>query len=340
MSRKYIEEDIDIAIPRVFVSSTCYDLRYIRENLKFFVRNMGFEPVLSEEGNVFYDPKLHVQDACLAEVPTCQMFVLIIGGRFGTRYKNTPESITNREYKEAVKSGVPIFALVEQQVHAEYLVYGRNKENPDIDATKINYPAVDSIRIFDFMEEVQSNAVNNALVPFSDYSELESYLRQQWAGMMFNFLTQQGESRRVANMLETLTTMNDRIEFLSKQILASVGTDIDKLNVKIYDAMLGYNCIRDLAAVGVRLSPIDIVKTNSYEDLLKKGKIEIAEGQEGISMSITLGDSRLGHTVAIFSEGKFDQNKQEYKKLREEVFKILAESGKNPQNFISGSEKR
>ncbi len=27
--------------PRVFVSSTCYDLKYIRENLKFFIRNLG-----------------------------------------------------------------------------------------------------------------------------------------------------------------------------------------------------------------------------------------------------------------------------------------------------------
>lgn len=27
-----------MATPRIFVSSTCYDLKYIRENLKFFVR--------------------------------------------------------------------------------------------------------------------------------------------------------------------------------------------------------------------------------------------------------------------------------------------------------------
>ena len=49
--------------PRVFVSSTCYDLRYIRENLKFFIRTLGFEPVLSEEGAVFYDPSMPVEDA-------------------------------------------------------------------------------------------------------------------------------------------------------------------------------------------------------------------------------------------------------------------------------------
>ena len=73
-----------MAIPRVFISSTWYDLRYIRENIKFFVRGMGFEPVLSEEGSVFFDPRRHTQDACLAEVPNCQIFVLVIGGRYGS----------------------------------------------------------------------------------------------------------------------------------------------------------------------------------------------------------------------------------------------------------------
>ena len=58
-------------VPRVFVSSTCYDLKYIRENLKSFIRSLGYDPILSEEGSVFYDPSLHAQDACLAEVPAC-----------------------------------------------------------------------------------------------------------------------------------------------------------------------------------------------------------------------------------------------------------------------------
>jgi hypothetical protein len=39
-----------MAAPKVFVSSTWYDLRYIRENLKYFISNLRYEPVLSEEG--------------------------------------------------------------------------------------------------------------------------------------------------------------------------------------------------------------------------------------------------------------------------------------------------
>lgn len=318
-------------IPRVFVSSTCYDLRYIRENLKFFIRNVGFEPVLSEEGNVFYNPKLDVQDACLVEVPTCHMFVLIIGGRFGSKYKQTDESITNHEYKEAVKSGVPIFALVEQQVEMEHLIYRRNKDNPNVDVAKINYPSVDSVRIFDFMEEVQGNSVNNALAPFSDYAELESYLKQQWAGFMFTFLAQQGESKRVANMLEALTTMSNRIEFLSKQILTSVGTDIDKLNVRIYDAMLRHDCIRHLAQVGSKVVPLDIVKAKRFKDLAKDVKLTVNE-EKGFTTSFWLGNIET-------SSEKFQHIENDFRALKEEVLKILAESDKTPEDFISASER-
>src|SRR6478672_2964148 len=99
-----------MAIPRVFVSSTCYDLKYIRENLRYFIRTLGYEPVLSEDGSVFYNPVLHVEDACLTEIPTCQLFVLIVGGRYGTRYQGGDSSITNEEFREAVKQRIPVFA--------------------------------------------------------------------------------------------------------------------------------------------------------------------------------------------------------------------------------------
>jgi hypothetical protein len=101
-----------MATPRVFVSSTWYDLRYIRENLKFFIRTLGYDPVLSEEGTIFYDPRVHVQDARLTEIPNCQLFILVIGGRYGTSFKDSERSVTNTEYMEAVRHKIPIFALV------------------------------------------------------------------------------------------------------------------------------------------------------------------------------------------------------------------------------------
>ncbi|MEH7356711.1 DUF4062 domain-containing protein, partial [Neobacillus drentensis] len=108
-----------MASPKVFISSTCYDLKYIRENIKYFVRTLGYEPILSEDGDVFYNPQSHTHDSCLDEIPNCQMFVLIIGGRYGGEFKGTQHSITNAEYKEAIKQKIPVFTLVEQGVYSD-----------------------------------------------------------------------------------------------------------------------------------------------------------------------------------------------------------------------------
>lgn len=148
-----------MAVPRVFISSTCYDLKYIRENLKYFVTNMGYESILSEDGDVYYNPDEHTHDACLNEVGTCQLFVLIIGGRYGGKYLKSEKSITNMEYEEAIKQKIPVFTLVERSVWNEHLVYQKNKDNKN----QIIYPSVDDIKIFAFIDEVRKNISNNKL---------------------------------------------------------------------------------------------------------------------------------------------------------------------------------
>src|SRR5205814_8760507 len=142
------------------------------------IRTLGYEPVLSEEGTIFFDPRIHVQDACLSEIPNCQLFILIIGGRFGANFKDTSQSVTNSEYLEAARLKIPVFALVEQAVYNDFNLFIANRKNVAVDPTKISYPAADSTKIFEFIETVRSNTINNALIPFRDFTDIESYLRQ------------------------------------------------------------------------------------------------------------------------------------------------------------------
>ena len=72
-----------MAAPRVFVSSTCYDLHEVRYQLRTFIEDFGFIPVMSEYGDIFYDYKKHVQDACKDEIEKSQLFILIIGNNYG-----------------------------------------------------------------------------------------------------------------------------------------------------------------------------------------------------------------------------------------------------------------
>ena len=44
-----------MAIPRIFISATCYDLQEICFQLRRFIQEVGYDPVMSEFGDIFYD---------------------------------------------------------------------------------------------------------------------------------------------------------------------------------------------------------------------------------------------------------------------------------------------
>jgi hypothetical protein len=69
--------------PRVFVSSTYYDLKYIRNDLEHFIQEYCFDPVLFESGDVTFKYGEKIDESCYREIGNCQIVVLIIGGRYG-----------------------------------------------------------------------------------------------------------------------------------------------------------------------------------------------------------------------------------------------------------------
>lgn len=73
-----------MARPRVFISSTYYDLRHIRASIEGFVERIGYEAVISEKGRIAYDPDLPLDNSCYREASRADMFVLLIGGRYGS----------------------------------------------------------------------------------------------------------------------------------------------------------------------------------------------------------------------------------------------------------------
>ncbi|WP_222102500.1 DUF4062 domain-containing protein [Gilliamella apicola] len=43
-----------MAKPRIFISSTFYDLKHIRHDLHSFIESLGYEPIRNKEGNISY----------------------------------------------------------------------------------------------------------------------------------------------------------------------------------------------------------------------------------------------------------------------------------------------
>src|SRR5258708_25830766 len=179
-----------MARPRIFVSSTYYDLKHIRSSLENFIEALGYDSVLSEKGDIAYSPEIPLDESCYRVVRNTDVFVLIIGGRYGaerSESRNQPlpktffdryDSITKEEYKSAVEKDVPIYVLIEKSVYSDFETYLKNKPN-----TTIEYAHVDSVNIFHLIEDIRAEPRNNPIYQFDKYAEIEFWLKEQWAGM-------------------------------------------------------------------------------------------------------------------------------------------------------------
>lgn len=220
-----------MAKPRIFISSTYYDLKHIRSSLENFVESLGYEPVLSENGDIPYIPDMALDQACYREVGSVDVFVLIIGGRYGTeaggedkkvkhKFFDEFESVTKKEYEAAVSKNIPIYILIEKNVYAEYYTYQKNKKKTDV-----GYAHVDSVNVFNLIEDIISQQMNNPIQSFDKYSEIESWLRDQWAGLFKDFLIRRTNSQQIESLSSQVNELKENNKTM-KLYLESVMTKV------------------------------------------------------------------------------------------------------------------
>ncbi len=205
-----------MARPRVFISSTFYDLRQIREDLERVIRELGYEPVRHEAGNIPYDKKDKLESSAYREVELCDIVVAVVGGRFGSESHEEPGySISQKELKRALERNIQVFIFIEKNVLSEYSTYQLNKGNK-----KTLYSFADDIRIFEFLEQIHALPKNNPIAPFETSSDITSYLKVQWAGLFHRFLQEQkriSEMRILDEMNSTAKTLKDIVNFLTEE---------------------------------------------------------------------------------------------------------------------------
>lgn len=202
-----------MAKPRVFISSTFYDLRQVRDDLESFIISLGYEPVRHESGNIPYGKEEALESYAYREVEICDIIITIIGGRFGTESSSrTGNSITQNELKRALEKGVQVFIFIDKNVLAEYSTYQLNKGNDSV-----KYSAVDNQKIFEFVEYLYKLPCNNAISTFERALDIIDYLKNQWAGLFQRYM--QGE-RRIAEvqvldeMKSVSKTLKEMVTFL------------------------------------------------------------------------------------------------------------------------------
>lgn len=317
--------------PRIFISSTCYDLSYIRDNLEQFIKLLGYIPIRSEKGNVFYKRENDVMTSCINEIRTCQMLILVIGGRYGSEYKESGKSITNHEYNTAIENKIPVFSFVYKTVYTQYEVWLDNKQKNDV-----KYRSVDSFKIFEFIDEVRNRSYNNAIIPFENFEEIRYYLVQQWANMMNDYLSQRTENVRVNEQISTLKQMNEKIELISKQILKSTATqediDITYINLKIMEIIKKFldgsekgNVLLSsvLYVAKYNITVKDIINCDNFIEVLKSQniKLDIKTNKSGEKLY------QIESSNSYYTKSGWKLIEEEYSILHNKVMEYIKSTG-------------
>ncbi len=204
-----------MAKPRIFISSTYYDLKNVRADLERYIRECGYEPVLNERGNIPYGSEKKLEEYCYKEIELCDVLLSIIGGRFGSSAEEAPYSISQKELKTALELGKPAYIFVEKNVLAEFRTFEKNK-----DVEGIQYVAVDDPRVYQFLGEILALPINNPVAPFETSADVIRYLKEQWAGLFQRLLqeaSRQKEYRLIENMESMTTTLKQLVTFLSAE---------------------------------------------------------------------------------------------------------------------------
>jgi Domain of unknown function (DUF4062) len=226
-----------MAKPRVFVSSTYYDLRHIRAVLEAFIKQFGYDPVLFEKGTIPFQHDKSLEENCLSEIEACDILILIIGGRYGSlsredqellksdsnKFFNIVRSVTRKEYEKARERDIPIFIFVESGVLSEYRTFQENRSS-----SSIKYAHVDDKRIYEMLDDIFTQRRNNFVRGFSGHEEIIDWLREQWAGLFADSLKKRQTEIKLKSLESQISELSNVVSSLksySEEIVKIINKD-------------------------------------------------------------------------------------------------------------------
>lgn len=271
-----------MAKPRVFLSSTYYDLKHVRERIERFLANFGMEPVLFENDNVTFEFNKPLDLSCYNEVKTCQMMVLIVGGRYGSAASGEQVSqdkkelyeqyvsITRKEHETATMAGIPSFVFIDKNVYAEYQTYKKNKKIFE-DKIVFNFAHVDDINIFKFISILEPTT---AIKTFDHVEEIENYMENQISGMLFLYLQQLQRKRKDDEMLDAISSlenvsqrMNEMLSAIGRNILQDSG---DYTKVIYNQNIIIFKFFKDYFYDNISFVKQESLRNEDWENIVKK----------------------------------------------------------------------
>lgn len=268
--------------PRIFISSTCFDLEEVRVNLRKFIEDFGYEPIMSEFGDIFYEFNNHVQDSCIQAIKNSDIYILIIGDYYGSKYHNTqkevPESVTLMEFKKAISEAKLKYIFINKFVEYDYQNYRKylekkyneffknndiSREDTENEKNRIkkevdsNYPfPKDSYKyIFAFLDEIGELKKGNAYYRFENSIDIKDNLKKQWAFFIQESIRKYCEEVKEKEDKDELKEISKKLNQVYETIssLGKVENNNDKLNI---ENLLKVVEINNLTEIQGRLSKV------------------------------------------------------------------------------------
>lgn len=333
-----------MARPRIFVSSTYYDLKHLRSSIENFIENLGYEPVLSEKDNIAFIPDAPLDVSCYREVRSSDVYVLIVGGRYGSEISSAKiapakaksffdryESITKHEYLSALERNIPTYILIDSAVDAEYQTFLKNETNAEV-----NYAHVDSVNVFLLIKDIRQRIQNNPIKLFSKYSEIEDWLREQWAGLFRELIHRLSAAQQIQDIdtkVEELSETTETLKRYLEEVVSNVAmqkadaADIIRLeNERLKEAkreaeFLGIGYIKhlhrthDLSIPAIRNA---LQESDGYKKFVET---MFPKGIEACCVSLRafseVNEARQQLELPSYDRIEFDAIKEQYDRTRE-----------------------
>lgn len=325
-----------MAKPRVFVSSTYYDLKHIRNSLEAFIESLGYEPILFESGDIPFRHDVPLDESCYSEIQNCHMLVLIVGGRYGSAASAEPSapagdpeekayqfynSITRREYEAARKRDIPIFIFVEKNVLAEFRTFKANRTNKTV-----KYVHVDSVNVFNLLDDILIQRRNNYLKEFEHFEDISIWLRDQWAGLFADQMARRGREvaiQDLADQVESLTQLSGVLKEYTESIMRKVEPEESKqiistqkkfLRASKLKAFEKEDLVQFLMMIHEGLTPSKLLSalgnSTSLEDFLSKAGFSNEEVTDFIAKHGPMAMRDHERLLAAFvkNKGKLDED--------------------------------
>ena len=148
----------------VFLSSTIYDLKDLRNAVQTALIEKGYSVLASEAGSIPIDSTKHSYEICLEAARKCDCLIAIIDGRFGGVMPDKETSITLAEIEAALEKRRHVLAFVRQGVwDAMEVCKTYMKAGFPFVANKL----VEDARVFDVIDAIRRRTTGNWLFQFN-----------------------------------------------------------------------------------------------------------------------------------------------------------------------------